>query len=74
MPGPSRPDRPGQGVRLTWRSGGWVLVLAGLFVAAVILWRVLDMLAGHGGRPVGDGKDPSTYGFDLGTLLVPRGR
>jgi hypothetical protein len=30
-----------------------------------------DMLAGHGDRAVGDGKDPTTYGFDLSNSLVP---
>jgi hypothetical protein len=28
------------------------------------------MFAGHGDRAVGDGRDPTTYGFDLGNCLV----
>ncbi len=54
------------------RHGGWVLALALVLVTAATLWRVFDMLSSRGSRAVGDGHDPASYGFDLGTCLVPR--
>lgn len=56
---------------VTWKAGGWVLALAIVLIAAVMLWRVRDMLAGGGERAVGDGRNPATYGFDLSNLKVP---
>ncbi|MGE0480186.1 MAG: DUF3179 domain-containing (seleno)protein [Phycisphaerae bacterium] len=55
---------------LTFSSGGWVLLLAGvltLVMAAALLWPALG-----GGRAIGDGVDPASYGFDLSNLRFPR--
>ncbi len=55
---------------LDFRSGGWVLLLAGLLSVAVVVWRV--SVWSKGGRAVGDGRNVETYGFDLSTCLIPR--
>lgn len=55
---------------LTFSSGGWVLLVAGvltLAMAGALLWPVL-----RGGRAIGDGVDPASYGFDLVHLRSPR--
>lgn len=51
-------------------SGGWVLLLAGGLVAAVMLVHIAQALR-HRSRAVGDGRDPHTYGFALQPALVP---
>jgi hypothetical protein len=56
---------------ISLRSGGWVLALSALLVAAAVAWRFHDMLAGHGSRAIGDGKHPATYGFELAPSLIP---
>ncbi|MFO0872908.1 MAG: DUF3179 domain-containing (seleno)protein [Phycisphaerales bacterium] len=53
---------------LTFRGGGWVLVVAALLCAALLAWALLGVFSGH--RPQGDGKDPATYGFDLSNLRI----
>ena len=55
---------------LTFRGGGWVLLLAALLVGAVLVWSLLGPIMGK--HPVGDGRNLESYGFDLSTLLVPR--
>ncbi len=56
---------------LTFRSGGAVLLLALLLVAAASLWRIQDLRSSRGSRAVGDGRHPATYGFDLREARVP---
>ena len=59
---------------LTFRGGGWVLVLSAFFslVAAVlILWPAYQ--TGFR-RAIGDGEHVETYGFDLSQLSVPAGK
>ncbi len=62
-----RPER-----LLTLRSGGWVLVLAGMLTLGLLGWGLVALLRGQ--RVLGDGHDVGTYGFDLTTCLVPRER
>jgi hypothetical protein len=57
-------------VRLTFKSGGWVLVIAAVFCLAILAWALAGPLLGL--RPQGDGREASTYGFDLSTCLVDR--
>jgi hypothetical protein len=55
---------------LDWRSGGWLLAVSGvLCVATIFLW--VQRSNAHP-LAVGDGRDVSTYGFDLSPCLVPR--
>lgn len=67
--GPSEPATP-PAVRLTLKDGGWVLVAAGVLVAAVVVWAFAGILSGH--QRIG-GSDVASYGFDLSTCLVERG-
>jgi len=65
------PTDPGRGSpTLTFKGGGWVLLLAALLVAGVLFWSLLGPILGK--RPIGDGRNLDSYGFDLSTLLVPR--
>ncbi len=59
---------------LTFSSGGWVLLLAGLLMVAEVVWAMGGVFLRAGPRPVGDGRNVETYGFDLSTCLVPRDR
>jgi hypothetical protein len=63
---------PGRGVRLTFASGGWVLLLAGvLSLLAAGIWVGPVLLHPHS-RAVGNGRTVDSYGFDLTTCLVSR--
>lgn len=58
--------------RLDFRSGGWVLllaVLAGLGTAAYL--ALPGLLSEQDDQRLGDGRNPESYGFDLGNLTVP---
>jgi len=49
--------------RLTLRDGGWLLVVSGVLVLAVAIWGLAGVFTGS--STIGDGVDPSTYGFTL---------
>ena len=53
---------------LTLRSGGWVLIVAGIFTLGLFIWAV----AGVGHPLLGKRGDLASYGFDLTTCLVPQ--
>jgi hypothetical protein len=55
--------------QLTFASGGWVLLAALALVAALLAWALLGVMQGR--RPIGDGMDIATYGFDLGSATIP---
>jgi hypothetical protein len=57
---------------LTFAGGGWVLVLAGVLVLAVVAWRVTAIVRQASLNRIGDGATVASYGFDLSTCLVPR--
>ncbi|MSR70020.1 MAG: DUF3179 domain-containing protein [Phycisphaerales bacterium] len=56
--------------RLTFAAGGWVIALAALIVAAIIVFALLGVMRGE--KPIGDGRDVTTYGFDLTNFTLPR--
>ena len=56
----------------TFRSGGWVLALAGVVTLAGTLWNLAPLLDPDRERPRGDGRIAASYGFDLTSTLVPR--
>lgn len=61
-------------VRIDLRSGGWLLLLAGVLVLA-FLGRTLYLLHRHGADPyAAPMRSADEYGFDLSTCLVPRGQ
>lgn len=49
--------------RLTFAAGGWVVVLAMVLIVALIAWALAGVFANA--SRMGDGRDPSSYGFDL---------
>jgi len=57
---------------LDFRSGGWVVLLAGVLVVGIIIWRLTLILPTLDRRAIGDGFNLETCGFDLSTCLVPR--
>ena len=57
---------------LTFKSGGWVIVLSAILMALILLQMFWPALTGHQVRHIGDGVNVSSYGFDLRPLLVPR--
>ena len=59
-----------RGASLTFRGGGWVILLAAILVVLLLGWSLLGPMLGH--RPVGDGRTLESYRFDLSTLLIPR--
>lgn len=54
--------------RLTFRDGGWVILVAGVVCALLLAWALAGVFAGH--RPIGGG-DVASYRFDLSQLRVP---
>jgi hypothetical protein len=66
-PGTAQPER-----LLDFRSGGWVLLLSGVLVVAVIVWRLTVILPTLQHRSSIDPHNIDSYGFDLSTLLVSR--
>jgi hypothetical protein len=56
---------------LDLRSGGWLVILAVLLVAAIVWWMVLPVLR-TASRAVGDGSNVETYGFDLSAFTLSR--
>lgn len=69
---PTEPNRsqPDGHPTLTFRGGGWVIALAGVLVALLLVWSFLGPLLGR--RPVGDGWTVESYGFNLSQLLIDR--
>ncbi len=57
---------------LTFRSGGWVLLMAGLFMLFVFVWALAGAFLRLGSPLVGDGHNVESYGFNLDPCLVDR--
>ncbi len=55
---------------LTFRSGGWVLALAGALVLGVLAWGLAGVFLGGGGRA--QTRTIEEYGFDLEHPTIPR--
>ncbi len=55
---------------LTFKSGGWVILLAAVLVLAAVAWLAWPVLTG--GRAVGDREHVESYGFTLTPMTVPR--
>lgn len=56
--------------RLTFAAGGWVILLALILVLGITVFAFLGPMRGE--KPIGDGRDPTTYGFDLSHLSFPQ--
>ncbi len=59
-----------QGRLFTFGSGGWVLLCSAIIALGITAWALSGALVRSAGR-VGDGTNVASYGFDLGTCLVP---
>ncbi len=57
---------------LTFRSGGWVLLLAALFSTGIFTWAIAGPFFRPGPPLSGDGSNPETYGFDLTDVRADR--
>jgi hypothetical protein len=57
---------------LTFRSGGWVLLMAGLFMLFIFVWAIAGAFVRLGSPLVGDGQTVESYGFDLDPCLMDR--
>jgi hypothetical protein len=58
---------------LTFRSGGWVLLLAGLIAVGIVTaWLVIRVPQFARLTGVGDTVNVESYGFDLSNLAAPR--
>ena len=55
----------------TFRSGGWVLVLAALVTLIGTVWNLAPLFDAKRVRPRGDGRSAASYEFDLTTSLIP---
>ena len=56
---------------LTFRSGGWVILLSLVLTMGVGVWNLWPVLATKFRPAVGDGVHVESYGFDLRGLTVP---
>ena len=63
-------DESSKPTRLTFAAGGWVILLALILVLGITVFAFLGPMRGE--KPIGDGRDPKTYGFDLSHLSVPQ--
>lgn len=60
-----------QSVKLTFRSGGWVLVLLGIVILSIIAWAIAPAVLRLGNHGPGDGSTVGSYEFDLSNLRIP---
>ena len=63
-------DAPLGSPTLTFRGGGWVVALAAFLVVLVLVWSLLGVMIGR--RPIGDGTNLESYGFNLSNLTIDR--
>lgn len=54
---------------LSFKAGGWVIVLAALLSLALLAWGLAGLVFGD--RPIGNGRDIETYDFSLEPMTVP---
>ncbi|MDP7008870.1 MAG: DUF3179 domain-containing (seleno)protein [Phycisphaerales bacterium] len=61
-----------QQVRLTFKDGGWVLVMTGIVLLGVIVWALAPAIFRLADLPPGDNKNIETYEFNLSELQLER--
>ena len=61
-----------QPIRLTFRNGGWVLVMTGVVLVGIFLWAIAPALLRLAHMPPGDNQTIESYEFDLSNLQIPR--
>jgi hypothetical protein len=61
-----------QPIRLTFRGGGWVLVMTGIVLIAIVSWAVAPAIFRLSNMPPGDNQTIESYAFDLSNLQIDR--
>ncbi len=61
-----------QEVRLTFRGGGWVLVLLFVVIAGVVTWAVAPAILRLSNHAPGNGETIESYQFDLSNLKLEK--
>ncbi|MDP6542301.1 MAG: DUF3179 domain-containing (seleno)protein, partial [Phycisphaerales bacterium] len=61
-----------QNIRLTFRSGGWVLVISAIVLIGVVIWAVAPAVFRLAILPPGDNQTIESYEFDLSNLQLDR--
>lgn len=69
--GTSTDLRPTPKGPLRFREGGWLLLLAGVITLALLAWALAPAIFRMADRPPGDGKDITSYAFDLSNPRLP---
>lgn len=59
-------------IRLTVRGGGWVLILLGFVLLAMLSWALAPAILRMGNHAPGDGATIESYEFDLSNLRINR--
>jgi hypothetical protein len=57
-------------IRLTIRGGGWVLILLGFVLLAMLSWALAPAILRMGNQGPGDGETVESYEFDLSNLRL----
>jgi hypothetical protein len=61
-----------QQIRLTFRNGGWVLVMTGVVLLGVIAWAIAPAIFRLTDMPPGDNQTIESYAFDLSNLQIEK--
>jgi len=61
-----------QPIRLTFRNGGWVLLMTGIVLVGIFVWAVAPAVLRLADMPPGDNKTIESYAFDLSNLQIDR--
>ncbi len=61
-----------QQIRLTFKGGGWVLVMTAIVLSGFIAWAIAPAIFRLSEHVVGDGKTVESYQFDLSQLQLKR--
>ena len=61
-----------QPVRLTFRNGGWVLLMTGIVLAGIMVWAIAPAALRLTSMPPGDNQTIESYAFDLSNLKIDR--
>jgi hypothetical protein len=61
-----------QPVRLTFRNGGWVLLMTGIVLAGIMVWAIAPAALRLTSMPPGDNQTIESYAFDLSNLQIDR--
>ena len=61
-----------QPIRLTFRNGGWVLLMTGVVLAGILIWAIAPAVLRLTDMPPGDNQTIESYAFDLSHLQIDK--